>query len=203
MADIDADLSLYADVLEQIRRRGDAAREFLSPPISYPRVESAALQVRFMLELIPLGSLIAHLDLVAQVASAYSRKKPDEAAKLVKQVNPDYWPKPIVHIGTPEGEPDRWEDVTEPFVAEGEWQAEWGYLSSLLHARNPFSPLPDLNEAHGRVAGIYRRLVVLINLHQIRLPDAGVLVIGQILSDDGHAHAYQFQAIRETADDTD
>jgi hypothetical protein len=51
-----------------------------------------------MLELIPLGALIANRDWVEPVVSAFSRKDPVEAKRLVKRVNPDYWPFP----GNPE-----------------------------------------------------------------------------------------------------
>jgi hypothetical protein len=183
------DLQLYAAVLDQTRVRGDIAAEFLEPPLSYPRLELAALQMRIMLELIPLGGLLTHRQNVEEVASAFRLKDADAAAKLLKRVNPNYWPKPVVQVPTPEGPTrDRLDDVTDGFVTEMQWKAEWGFLSSVLHARNTYKGEPELPPLHERLCALLGRIVRLIGLHILELPGDQRRVLGMVKGEDGVAH---------------
>jgi hypothetical protein len=174
------ELERYAAVLDQQRIRSNSATIVLNGGLTYPNLESAALQMRFMLELVPLGALVANRDWVEPVASAFARKDPGEAAKLVKRVNPDYWPIPAREVPNPSpGQERLLEGLQEGFVTESEWQAEWGYLSSLLHARNPFGEEPDLTPTRDRLLALHERIIRLLALHVLPLPDRNTAVLGR------------------------
>jgi hypothetical protein len=192
--EVEADMDLYARVLEQIRHRGEHIAVTLAGQPTYPNAEFAALQMRQTLELIPMLGLLTHRELIEDVASAYKRKSPQEAAKLVSQVNPDYWPVPVRQILTPEGPGRaRHEAIEDGFVREDEWIREWGWLSSLLHARNPYVGEPELGPTWERLRVLHDRIVRLLNAHEIQLPpDARGMVFGLVLGEDGHAHATWF-----------
>lgn len=90
------DRALYANLLKQQKLRSGVAEILLGAEQSLPNIESAALQLRFVLELIPLAALIANRDWVEPVSAAFDRKDPMDARKLVKRINPEYWPVPGV-----------------------------------------------------------------------------------------------------------
>lgn len=196
MPDTD-ELDLYAAALDQMRVRGQIAAEFLEPPVTYPRLESAALQMRMLLELVPLAALVSHRGDVESVASAFRRKDAVDAAKILRRVNPNYWPKPVRQVPTPQG-PGRDElvPVTEGFVTETEWQTEWGFLSSVLHARNPFIGEPELAGLVQRLVALHARIVTLLNLHWVDRPGRSAL-LGMVMAQDGRAHVNTFERLSD------
>ena len=56
MTQADDDRDLYIRALDEQRLRSQDAERLIGAGPSYPNLESAALQLRFMLELIPLGA---------------------------------------------------------------------------------------------------------------------------------------------------
>lgn len=187
-------LSLYAEALDKIRARGDVARDMLTPPRTYQRLEAAALQMRLILETIPLAALVTHQEHVQEVAAAFARKGPREAAKLVERVNPDYWPKPVRQVPTPEGPArDRLDTIDDGFLTRAEWQQTWGWLSSVLHARNPFKGEPDIDALAAELEDVLSRITTLLSLHWLDLPDGADPLLGMIMAEDGRAHVYEFK----------
>jgi hypothetical protein len=197
------DLELYASVLDQQRIRSNSATIVLNGGLTYPNLESAALQMRFMLELVPLGALVANRDWVEPVASAFARKDPGEAAKLVKRVNPEYWPRPARELPNPgSGQERRLEGLQDGFVNEDEWQSEWGYLSGLLHARNPFGVEPDLTPTRDRLPALHRRIIRLLALHVLPLPDRTTAVLGVLEGQDGKAQVHNLGRMEPQLEET-
>lgn len=191
------DLALYADVLEQIAVRGTLTMGWLaSATPTYPNAEAAALHMRLTLELIPMLGLITHRELVEEVAAAFRRKKPMEAYDLVKRedVNPQFWPEPVIQIPTPEGPGrDRLDPVPDGFLREEDWLREWGWLSSLLHARNPYKGEPELEPTWRKLRELHERIIRLLNLHLIRVSGTDGFILGMVRGDDGKSHAYPFE----------
>jgi hypothetical protein len=192
LTESERDFGRYADVLEQMATRADVAAEHLEDPVTWPRVETAALQLRMLLELIPLAALASHVPEVEAIASAFKKKGAMDAAKLVQRVNPKYWPTPVEQGG------DRfnWTVITEGFVTEPEWVSEWGFLSSVLHARNPFvttlADSQELRDAHARVLDLSRRIATVLRTHWVELPGAGsILAVAR--NREGHAQVIQLE----------
>jgi len=187
----EADRLLYAEVLKEQRLRGQLAEQLLAGG-TYPNTESAALQLRFILELIPLAALIANRDWVEPVAAAFDRKDPTEARKLVKRVNPEYWPVPgerTSYVRDAPGQRGRHEfvGIHDGFLTESEWAAEWGYVSSLLHARNPYSGAYDLDEARTRLTELLARIRRLLACHLLLLPAHNISLVGLLETDEGES----------------
>jgi hypothetical protein len=180
------DRQVYASVLDEQRIRCEHADWFLSGGNSYINLESAALQLRQTLELIPLGALVANRDWVEAVASAFDRKAPGEAKKLMERVNPDYWPMPGAPVAGPNTELG-FERIADGFVTEDEWPSEWGYVSSLLHARNPFKGHPGQEAAHEHLTQLHARLRRLLDYHVLTLPAQDVAWIGILRDDSGQS----------------
>lgn len=204
-----ADQLLYGQVLTEIKMRLREVQDFLTFPvedgratISGHRLEYAALHLRTSIEFVALSSLVANRPEVEQVATAFHKKDADAAAKIVKRLNPHYWPKPVRLVIPPDRRPP-WvlEPVTEGFLREEDWRAEWGYLSSLLHAPNPYrvtpsQPRPDLGTLATRLGDIHDRLARLLFRHQVTLLDQNV-VLTALMNAKGDGLVHVQGAIRK------
>jgi hypothetical protein len=70
------DASRYRSVLVQIRERTEAVRAvIISSPVKAADLEVAALNLRTMIELVALGSLVANRPEAEKVASALHKKR--------------------------------------------------------------------------------------------------------------------------------
>jgi hypothetical protein len=192
----DEDLVLYAAQMEQVKARIDAARDFLKPPFIYPRVEAGLLQVRQAMEALALSSLITNRKAVEGVATAFAKKNHDDALKLVRTVNPRFWPKP-----TSQGFDDQlglrsMVPVTTGFLTEHEYMPTWGRLSAWLHASNPFELMtpPEVGATLGIEVG--HKLITLLQHHSIGLLDRDELVVCVMNgSPTGRVHVTRFGSL--------
>jgi len=169
------DRERYAAVLTEIVARTQAARAYLNQEATSATIEYSALQMRMVLESIVMGSLITNRAHIEGIASALAKKNARAARKLAKAANPDYWPIPVRVA----------DDVFEVQMLDGvlredAWGREWGMLSELLHARNPFRSPLDVEEARDSLRRLLAEVLALLNKHVVRLADSDFMVIGQI-----------------------
>jgi hypothetical protein len=184
------DRDLYIRLLDEQRLRSQAAQWLIESGLTYPNLESAALQMRFMLELVPLGALVANREWIEPVATAFARKDPGEAKKLVKRVNPDYWPfAGDVEAGKRLAGKARhtFTGIREGVLREQDWAPEWGYLSGLLHAGNPYRDRPDLETTRDRLIGLLERIRRLLKCHVLLLPGHDLALVGFLETESGGA----------------
>ncbi len=172
------DRKLYLGLLEDMYRRIEQARAFLQSGPKQPALESAALQLRIVIELIVMASLVTNRAKVEEITTALADKSVDAARKLARNANPDYWPKADRPYDEP-GKPRQLRPI-EGALTEDRWNREWGMLSDLLHARNPLAPHFDVPAAHAKVERLTAELITLLTHHVLKLADGKGLLVGQI-----------------------
>ena len=175
------DRKLYLGILEDMYRRIEQARTFLQPGPKQPALEGAALQLRIVIELIVMASLVTNRAKVEEITTALADKSVDAARKLARNANPDYWPKANRAHDEP-GKPRQLRPI-EGALTEDRWNREWGMLSDLLHARNSLAPHLDIPAAHAKVVHLAGELITLLTHHVLKLADEKGLLIGQIDSE--------------------
>jgi hypothetical protein len=193
----DEDMQRYVTVMTQIKLRIDQALAWLEGPPTYPRIEAAAGQIRLVLETVMLSSVITNRGVLERAAAAFKRADHNKAWKLVKKVNPEYWPEPTKQ--TPEGKGRyRWGPVINGFLREGDYHQTWGIVSEWLHARNPYAELPDPSEAVDELRAIIQSIIRLLEHHSVQLVDRD-FVLNCLMhgSEDGLVHVAAFQRLRE------
>lgn len=179
----DEDIQLYSQVLREIKLRVDAATEALARvPTSRFNADLAALELRIVLELVLLGSLVTNRSEIERVASALHKHDYARAKKLLERVNPDYWPRPAKQV--PEGH-DRFkhEPTPEGYLTAAAWGRAHGFLSEQLHARNPYKHAPfsePVNIAYEGAAGIRDQLVNLLNFHEVHLANRDCMLFAMM-----------------------
>jgi hypothetical protein len=199
----DKDLELYANLLREIKARMAVAEQLLATtPRSQPNGDLIALELRVVLELLVLGSLITNRNELTAVRSALHKKDASAARKLAKRSNPGYWPKPSKQVA--DG-PNKWklEPITEGHLTEAEWGPAYGYLSAVLHATNPLKQTPylgrPLEPLYDRASEIVRRLVLLLNHHTVELVDREYILIAMMQTQEtGDVGVTLFQRQAET-----
>jgi hypothetical protein len=178
-----SDMQKYETLLTEIGERLRLARQLLDQPVT--QVEWIAVELRLVLELIVLGSLVTNRNAIATVSSVFKIKEVAEARKLVRQVNPDYWPRPIESgplddEGALTGRP-----FEGDFLRENEWGREYGFLSELLQALHPYSDPRDQASDVERQRALFYRIAILLRQHVIVLAGNQDAYLGQLDVDGG------------------
>jgi len=190
----------YIDIMEQIKRRIDAINvcaEGRTGLLGPPRVESAALQLRMVLELIALASLAANKELFEQQSLRFEKHwHPADIIKDLEGLNPKFYPTPIRM-----GEPDsngvkRHVALTEGYLTKNELVEAHGRCGNILHARNPFGKSPNYDDFLAKVITWTAKVVALLNAHEIWLVgDDHFHVVHMTEHDNQSVRMYTFQRV--------
>lgn len=177
------DMQKYETVLTEIGERLRLVRQLLDQPVT--QVGWLAVELRIALELIVLGSLVTNRDAIATVSSVFKVKEATDARKLVREVNPNYWPRPIESgprddEGALTGRP-----FDGDFLRENEWGREYGFLSELVHAQHPYSDPRDRASDVERLRALFYRIAILLRQHAIVLAGNQDAYLAQLDLDGG------------------
>lgn len=186
-ADVDV-AELYWPVANEMKIRIDAALSYLKllQPPSYPNVESAALQLRQVLELVMLSTLVTHRNNFTIAEKRLRKSDHNNAKKLVEEINPDWYPVPYVDGVDAATGLRSMVPLADGFLAKADWGRAYGRMSDIVHGHNPFADRAQPNELAIEVADLAGRLIKLLNQHWISLPDgAGGVVAQMVASSDG------------------
>jgi len=176
MDDRTASLNLYCSLMDEIKRRDFVIRAFLSGKSSTPypmtNIESIYLQIRKTLELIALGSLVAH-------KKEYSRHnemfiKHTDARKIlrsIEKINPDFYPKPTKEVpsDTPGIINEFVDRPKEEYLTKTEFIKLYEKCGGLMHAENPYGSKKDIKYYEENIKVWMGKIVKLLNSHRIHL----------------------------------
>jgi hypothetical protein len=108
-------------------------------------VDSVALQLRKMLELIAFGSLVANQQ---AYSAAYTKFAENWNARLmlrdVERLSPDFYPKPVVEA--PSADPKVRHNLVDrgsDFLSRDEFEKAYEKCGAILHADNPYGSKVD------------------------------------------------------------
>ncbi|MCU1467547.1 MAG: hypothetical protein JWM72_3475 [Actinomycetia bacterium] len=191
------DLQRYANVLREMKGRIDAARGFLQQVCSqydFALVDAAAVQLRKVVELVVLASLVTNRMALEGVVKALDTKDAGNARKLAQKANPDYWPVPSVQKQVGPGNFEN-EPITEGYLTEEAWGPTYGRLSTLVHATNPYLPPPEPVATARELSAVVGELVTLLNHHTIVLVDKDYILMCLMQGEDngGDVHVSLFE----------
>ena len=196
--------SRYADCMEEIKMRTTVVDGFLTGKCHamyfQTTAESISLQIRKILELIALASLVANKSEYQKHRRNFHR---DWNGKRILETldiaNPNFYPKPTEQVlDQTTGKVVSLEDITSGFLTKNDFIRLYDRCGGILHADNPFSPRRDIQSFLDSVPGWMGRIMRLLNHHVIQLvdDDQQIWVLMQAQS-DGKAHVYEFERVRE------
>lgn len=170
-------LNYYGDLMLVVKNRINTALKMLGPehlPVSIINLESAGLQIRKALESIMYASVIVNIDRLPQgIAKEYNVNK---LMAKVKSINPEYYPEPTKSID--DGNDKKWVPV-DGFITKDEFKNLYNKIGELAHDKNPILSEKKIDNLLIKKQFIeaLKKLIILLNHHQVRLPDSDNIIV--------------------------
>jgi len=192
-------VDLYCNVMEDIKRRTAVVWSFLNGKSSTiykaTTIESVCLQVRKILELIALGSLVANKSEFAEQNENFGGLW--NARLILKdlgRLNPYFYPKPIREVpGARPGVKSDLQDIKEGFLTKDEFIKVYEKCGRMMHSDNPYGGKADYRYYDKSIPKWMEEIRVLLNSHTIRLMnDDNMYLIHMKEERDDRVHGYTF-----------
>jgi hypothetical protein len=196
------DISKYCDCMEEIKRRTHAVHAILSKQYTTPckatNIEFICLQIRKILELVALASLVANKDEYARHHKKFAEHWRAKAIlDSIEKINPRFYPVPGKQVRDPKtGKVTHLDLVKEGFLAQSEFSDVYNSCSEAIHAVNPFGDAVDYRNLEKQIPLWMTKLKTLLNHHQIQLlNEKQMLWVLMQAKTDGKVHAWIFEKV--------
>lgn len=135
-------------------------------------IESEALQLRKLLELIAYSSLVSYQGAYRSVRSDIA--KDWHAARILRKVesiNPDFYPTPIDGFNR-----RGWNRVRGGYLTRKQFESLYDKCGAMLHSQNPFSKGKSSLAFHKKVPEYLGRIEALLSEHLVQLANSKELI---------------------------
>jgi hypothetical protein len=172
---INDDLARYCALMTEIKKRTHAITHMLKglSTTSYKatNIEFMCLQIRKMLELISMGSLVLNKEEFEAIGQKYAQYW---NARLILQdierLNPDFYPIPILEVPSKRpGVQNDLLDKTTGFLTRDDFVKVYEKCGKMMHANNPFGSQADLDYYSSKIPEWEDLIIGLLNCHIIHL----------------------------------
>ncbi len=195
------DIVKYCDIMEEVKRRISVIDFFLNGGghalFEPTTLESIGLQVRKILELIAMASLVANKKEYTKVYSNFSKTwNAEYLIKDLARVNPDFYPKPIIEAPSEEaGVKNHLVERVGDILTQKEFIKVYKKCGAILHANNPIGRKISYEYYKQNIPEWRLRIINLLNNHQIKLVnEIGFYLIHMKEDRDEKVHFYTFEA---------
>lgn len=193
-------LELYCNIMEEIKKRTNAIKLIINgianTGYKATNVEFCYMQIRKILELISLGSLVANHKEFEKQSKKYEKfYHAERILKDIASVNPFYYPRPINEESTNnETIKSNIIDLKDGYLTENQFIKLYEKCGKIAHAENPFGSKIDYGYYEKNILEWVDRIVKLLNSHTIKLLDDDNLYIIHMKEDrDELVHGYVFE----------
>ncbi|HUT31445.1 MAG TPA: hypothetical protein VMX13_16745 [Sedimentisphaerales bacterium] len=192
----------YCAVMEQIKKRVEVVNGFLHGGCytlyMATTLECMYLQVRKILELIVLGSLVVNKkEFSTHHKNFHKLWNGGEILKKIEKNNPDFYPKPVKE--KPSSKPrvkSHLEDIQDGYLTKDEFIEVYGRCGKIAHADNPFGSKTNYPYYEKQISEWLRKIMTLLNTHTIRLVnDQNMYLIHMKEQGDDKVHGYTFARV--------
>jgi hypothetical protein len=188
--------------MEEIKRRTLVVTRLLNKELTtgyrMTDIETIYLQLRKVLELIALGSLVANV-------AEYSRQQKKfaqhwHAARILDDlhaVNSNFYPVPGVQvIDEATGKVKSVDSLKKPFLTKADFVTLYEMCGGILHAENPYGQPRDIAVYDEQMRNWLDKTVALLNHHQIQLLDSELMLwVIMHAENDGRVRGFIMQKI--------
>lgn len=197
------DIVMYCNVMEEIKQRTSVIDFFLvgkGHALYEPTtLESIGLQIRKILELIAMASLVANKKEYEKVYSNFaSAWNAEYLLKDLERVNADFYPKPVVE--KPSDNPEvknHLEDRSNDYLTKKEFIKVYKKCGAIMHASNPMGRKIGYEYYKKSFPEWRQKIINLLNNHQIRLlGHRGFYLIHIKENRDDKVHFYEFTPVQ-------
>ncbi len=135
-------------------------------------IESEALQLRKLLELIAFSSLVSYQDAYRSVRSDIA--KDWHAARILRKIegiNPEFYPVPVDGF-----DKSGWNRLNGGYLTRKQFERLYDKCGAMLHSRNPFSKGSSSLVFHKKVPEYLERIELLLSEHLVGLAESRELI---------------------------
>jgi len=190
-----ANIAQYCALMEEIKCRVAVVQGFLNGSwhtmYLASTIESVCLQVRKILELVALGSLVLNKDEYQRVHAEFAKHwNAPRILRDIERVNPHFYPQPFKDIN------GKFVDITSSFLTRKKFPDVYVKCGAILHADNPYGSRVDYAYYQRSVQTWLTEIMVLLGAHRISLlDDPSLYVVHMKEGEDDKVHAYTFVPI--------
>lgn len=166
----------YASMMWECRYRLETLRDFTSGKTHctylQTTIESEALQLRKLLELIAFSSLVSYQEAYRSVRSDIG--KDWHAARILRKIesiNPEFYPVPIDGFNRQD-----WNRVRSGYLTRKQFERLYDKCGAMLHSQNPFSKGKSSLAFHQKVPEYLGRIETLLSEHLVELAESRELI---------------------------
>jgi len=198
---------LYLRLMNEVKRRIDVILKITQGRVSLPQVaayELCYLQLRMICELIALGCLAAHGDVLNKNSQKILRQyNADKIIKGLEKLHSDFYPVPGRQVLCPHTKkPIRVDKIKSGFLSKKELLSLYGECGDVLHRGSLLKLLkPDQNQIDFKKPIIWMTgITTLLNHHQIQLinPNQQFWVLMQS-KDDSNVHGFVMEVTEKAS----
>ena len=192
----------YIACMEGIKKRTEVVTGFVRGEISVKyvatTVESAALQLRKILELIALSSLVANHEQYSKYRANF--RKDWNAKRILEtldKANPKFYPVPTRQVQVDKGRFDT-PHIESGYLTKDEFVVLYDRCSTILHTDNPFSIREEGIKAFlfKEVPEWMDKIITLLNHHHVfPVGDDHMYIVLMQSKADGNVHMSEFGRI--------
>jgi hypothetical protein len=202
-------LATYQTLMDEIVRRQKIISKVLGG--KWPEVDQRTgeeicyFHFRMVCELIAIGCLVAHGDIVeTRHGKLRHMYQADAIIKMLERLHRDFYPIPQEQVPTKTGQMQDLKDVTTSYLTKEELVRLYRKCGDILHigsadrwAHN-WTRAPDLEEANNWQG----KIVVLLNQHRIRLIRKDYELWATMVTDRGASSAsiFKYIGLKETVE---
>lgn len=169
------DIEAYLLIMQEIKRRTSVVVALSNGEIKVgyvaTQIETMALQLRMILELVALASLSANKSLFEKNAKKFHKYwHAGEILKDIEKINPGFFPRPMKTISSKVPDMD-WEftDLQEGFMTREELIEVHGRCGKILHAQNPYDVGIDYHKFRKSIKSWIEQVICLLDCHAIHI----------------------------------
>ncbi|GGC90616.1 hypothetical protein GCM10007418_07940 [Halopseudomonas salina] len=135
-------------------------------------IESEALQLRKLLELIAFSTLVSYQEAYRSVRSDIA--KDWHAARILRKIegiNPEFYPVPIDGSNR-----QGWKRLQGGYLTRKQFERLYDKCGAMLHSQNPFSKGKSSLAFHKKVPEYLERIEILLSEHLVELAESRELI---------------------------
>lgn len=193
-------IGLYCTLMNEVKNRTFAVIQILNgqTTTAYKAtdIEFMCLQIRKILELISMGSLVMNKDLFEEIGQKYAQYwNAKYILSDIERLNPDFYPIPIIEVPSDKKKiVNNLQNKASGFLTRNKFVTVYDKCGMMMHASNPFGSKYDYEFYNKQITEWLDLIIELLNSHLIHIKgiDGFYLIHMQEDGKEG-VHGYYFE----------
>lgn len=193
-------IGLYCTLMNEVKNRTFAVNQILdgqtTTTYKATNIEFMCLQIRKILELISMGSLVMNKDLFEEIGQKYAQYwNAKYILSDIERLNPDFYPIPIIEVPSDRNNVvNNLQNKTYGFLTRDNFVSVYDKCGMIMHASNPFGSRYDYDFYNKKITEWRDLIIGLLNSHLIHIKGIdGFYLIHMEETGEKGVHGYYFE----------